>query len=148
MPKEFVMRGKTGSGQTEVLQFSGHKSGHAYRMTEFQLYPSTGIGSNNDEMMATVTAGKTAISPEDPDFSNDALIAVAYSTQSTSPAYPPGDRWVINDTFLITQDLILMVLDPNGGEPVNWQCKFVKVKMNGPEEAVANYKQFTISDGS
>jgi len=30
---------------------------------------------------------------------------------------------------------------------VNWQCRFVKEKMTGPEEAAANYKQFTISDG-
>ena len=31
---------------------------------------------------------------------------------------------------------------------VNWQCRFVAEKMSGPEEAAANYKQFTISDGS
>jgi len=29
---------------------------------------------------------------------------------------------------------------------VNWQCRFVSEKMNGPEEAVTNYKQFLISD--
>ena len=29
---------------------------------------------------------------------------------------------------------------------VNWQCRFESVKMSGPEEAVANYKQFAISD--
>ena len=40
-----------------------------------------------------------------------------------------------------------MVYNSGGGEPVNWQCRFESVKMSGPEEAVANYKQFTISDG-
>ena len=148
MPREFVMRGKTASGQTETLNFSGHKPGYAFKLVEFRLYPSAGIGSNNDELMGTVTAGKTAISPEDPDFSEQGLIGTAYATQSTSPAYPPGDRSIVNDTYLITQDLIIMVLDPNGGEPVNWHCRFESVKMSGAEEAVANYKQFLISDGS
>ncbi len=146
MKKEFVMRGQTGSGKTEKLSFSGHKQGYAYRMTEFQLYPSTGIGSGQDEMMGSVTAGKTAVTPTDPNFNDEGLIAVAYGTQYSSPAYPASDRSVVNDTFLITQDLILMVMDPNGGEPVNWQCRFEAVKMSGPEEAVTNYKQFMISD--
>ena len=31
MKKEFVMRGQTASGETEVLNFSGYKPGYAYR---------------------------------------------------------------------------------------------------------------------
>ena len=34
--------------------------------------------------------------------------------------------------------------DPNN--PINWECKFKPVKLAKAEEAVANYKQFTISD--
>ena len=149
MKKEFVMRGQTESGKTEVLNFSGFKPGMAYRLTEFQLYPSTNIGGQANELMGTITAGKTAVAPTDPDFNDEGLIATAFSNQYTSPAYPPGDRTVINDTFLITQNLILMVKDsdPSGGNPVNWQCRFESVKMSGSEEAVTNYKQFMISDG-
>ena len=51
MNKEFVMRGKTESGQTEVLNFSGYKPGYAYRMTEFSIYPSNGIGSTGWEIV-------------------------------------------------------------------------------------------------
>ena len=66
----------------------------------------------------------------------------------------PGDKSdsstssIVNDTYLITQDLILAVVDTIAGSPmdVNWQCRFVSVKMTGPEEAVTNYKQFMISD--
>lgn len=154
MNKEFVMRGKTAGAETspptkanqEVLNFSGYKPGYAYRLVEFTLYPSEGIGSNNDEMMGTVTAGKTAVDPSIPDFNNEGLIGVAQSSANASPAYPAFDRSVVNDTFLITQNLILMVQNVNASTPVNWQCRFVAEKMSGPEEAVANYKQFTISD--
>jgi len=146
MRKTFVMRGKTETNTTEVLNFGKYKQGYGYRMTEFILYPSTGIGSNNDEMMGTVTAGKTAVDPSIPDFNNDGLIAVAQSSANASPAYPAFDRSVINDTYIITQNLILMVQNVNASTPVNWQCRFESVKMTGAEEAAVNYKQFAISD--
>ena len=149
MNKEFVMRGQTASGGTETLNFSGYKPGYAYRLVEFRLYPSTGIGSDTYELLGSVTAGKTAIAPTDPNFSNEALIATAFSIDSATQADPWSGDSIVNDTFLITQNLILMVQDTGGNStPVNWQCRFVAEKMTGPQEAVANYKQFTISDGS
>ena len=149
MPNEFVMRGQTGSGLTEVLNFSGYKPGYAFRLVEFELWPSTNVGEAHYEMLATVTAAKTAVSPIDPDFKNEGLIGVAAIVfPSGVDQGGKGPMAVINDTFLITQDLILMVQDTQSGAPVNWQLRFVKEKISGPEEAAANYKQFLISDGS
>lgn len=147
MNKEFVMRGQTASGETEVLNFSGHKPGYAYRLVEFVLYPSTGIGSTSQEMCGTVTAGKTAIAPTDPNFNNEGLIGVSTHNRSTSPQDGPFMDSIVNDTFLITQNLILMVQNTgSGSNPINWQCRFVGEKMSKSEEAVNNYKQYTISD--
>jgi len=149
MPEEFVMRGQTASGETEVLNFSGYKPGHAYRMTQFVLYPGSGIGSGDSELLGSVTAGKTAVAPTDPDFNNEGLIAVSSHNANNNVAYGPFVDSVVNDTFLITQNLILMVQDVAGGSrPVNWQCRFESVKMSGPQEAATNYKQYLISDGS
>jgi len=147
MKKEFVMRGKTASGETEVLNFSGYKPGYAYRLTEFSIWPSTNIGGVNYELAATVTAGKTYEDPVNPNFNNEGLLAVAlFNVRNTYLAGP--QMFNVNDTFLITQNLILAVIDTEAGSPmdVNWQCRFVSVKMTGPEEAVTNFKQFTISD--
>jgi len=147
MNKEFVMRGQTASGSTEVLNFTGDKPGYAYRMTEFQLWNSTAIGTAKAEQVGTITAGKTAVAPTDPNFNDEGLIAVAALGDNESEAYGPFPASIINDTFLITQDLILMVQDTGGtNNPINWQCRFVLEKMNTNEQAVANYKQFTISD--
>ena len=67
----------------------------------------------------------------------------------SSVNYGPLVHSVINDTFLITQNLILMVKDQSGDDnPINWQCRFESVKLKGSEEAVNNYKQFLISDNS
>ena len=150
MKKEFVMRGQTASGLTEVLNFSGYKPGYAYRMTEFQIYPSTssGTGWPNFELCATVTAAKTYEDPENPNFNNEGLIATTFFQNQTSSRHTIESTPVINDTFLITQNLILAVIDTEAGSPmaVNWQCRFVSEKMTGPEEAATNYKQYAISD--
>jgi len=150
MKKEFVMRGKTAStaGQnTEVLNFSGYKPGYAYRLTEFQIYPGQGVGSTNNEMSATITAGKTGITPTAPDFNDEALIATTMLQSPDGLDRTGYNHTIINDTFLITQNLILMVGDSSGeANPVNWQCRFKAVKMSGPEEAATNYKQYAISD--
>jgi len=147
MRKEFVMRGQTNSGETEVLNFGKYKQGYAYRLTEFQLYPSTGIGSSSSELCGTITAGKIAIAPTDPNFNDEALLATFVVDHNSGSNYGPEYLGIINDTFLITQNLILMVQDTGGGNlPINWQCRFVSEKMTGPEEAATNYKQFTISN--
>ena len=150
MNKEFIMRGQTASGGTEVLNFSGYKPGYAYRLVEFTLYPATNIGGTTNELLGSVTAGKTAVAPTDPNFNNEGLIATAQYRDNSNDAYQnTPSASVINDTFLITQNLILMVQDTAGSSnAVNWQCKFVGEKMNSSEEAVTNYKQFQISDGS
>tara|TARA_Y100001963_G_scaffold72164_1_gene100320 strand:- start:88 stop:525 length:438 start_codon:yes stop_codon:yes gene_type:complete len=143
--KEFVMRGQTASGEQEVLNFSGFKPGMAYRITEFVLYPSTNIAGTDSELTGSITAGKTAVDPVNPDFNNEGLIATFVVGRRASNLLGPFPFQVVNDTFLITQNLILSVNDTQGN-PVNWQCRFEEVKMSGAEEAVTNYKQFLISD--
>ena len=148
MRKEFVMRGKTASNTEEVLNFSGFKPGMAYKLVEFEIYPSTGIGTTVAELSATVTAAKTAEDPENPNFNNEGLIGTALFLMNSSTGNPRHETSIVNDTFLITQNLILKVIDTYAGSPmdVNWQCRFESVKMSGSEEAVTNYKQFAISD--
>ena len=148
MKKEFVMRGQTASGKTEILNFSGHKKGYAYRMIEFKLFPSTDIGQSAFELLGTVTASKSAMPATDPDFSDEGLIASVYHGTGASLTGSPGNNaTVINDTFMITQNLILSVANTGAGNTaINWQCKFESVKLTGPQEAVANYRQYLISD--
>ena len=150
MKKEFVMRGKTASDHQEILNFSGHKKGYAYKLKEFVLYPSVNVGTQTAELLGTITAAKTFENPANPDFTNEGLIGTAsLSVREISggyQSYTVGN--IVNDTFLITQDLILAVVDTEAGSPmdVNWQCRFESVKMSGSEEAVTNYRQFLISD--
>jgi len=142
------MRGKTASGGTETLNFGGHTPGYGYQIREFILFPSASIGATDHELTGTLSSGTTAITPTDPDFNDAALITSCIYDHNRNSNYGPVSSTVLNDLFVITQDLILMVQDAGGGaEPVNWQCKFEKVKLSGAAEAAANFKQFTIFDG-
>ena len=149
MRKEFVMRGQTASGETEILQFGKYKAGYAKRLVEFKLWPSTNLPTTAIEMQGTITAGKTAIAPTDPNFNDDGLIGVsAVSWDASTSRYGPVGPYyneIVNDTYIITQNLILMVQD-SASTPINWHCRFESVKMTGAEEAAVNYKQFAISD--
>jgi len=149
MNKEFVLRGQTAdfktTGSTEVLNFSGAKPGYAYRLIEFSLYPSSGLGTGSGELLGSITAGSTAADPEAANFNDKGLIGSTVLMWRNDSFGPYGTS-VTNDLFLITQDLILSVADIASGAPVNWQCRFVAEKMNNGEEAVANYNQFVIFD--
>jgi len=142
--EEFVMRGQTASGEQEVLNF-GSKHGYGFRLIEFQLYPSTGIGTAQDEMCGIINAGKTTAAPTDPNFNDEGVIGTV-TTKLNNAAYGLEQHAVINDTFLITQNLILMVVNANAGTPVNWQCRFKPVKLSDTEMANANLRQFHVFD--
>ena len=147
---EFVMRGQTASGEREILNFSGFKPGYAYKLTEFMILPALALGGAQPEVVGSITAGKTAIDPASQDFNDEGLIGSAVFSMSNVPTEGSGPIGysIVNDTFLITQNLILKVQDiGTSNMAVNWQCRFMPVKISGAEEAVANYKQFMISDG-
>jgi len=149
MNKEFVIRGQTASGLNEVLNFSGHTPGFAYRITEFAIYPSEMEIDGDYELFATVTAAKTAEDAVHPNFNNEGLLGSTMFRLDRSFTGPYSST-VVNDLFLITQDLILTVIDTKTGgtgpQAVNWQCRFIGEKLSTSEEAVTNYKQFTISN--
>ena len=150
MKKDFVIRGQTASGETEILEFGGYKEDYAFIMTEFQLYPSTSIGTVPYELSATLTAAKVFEDPSNPNFNHEGLIGTALLVQDDEPYYASGvPHSIINDTFLITQNLILAVIDSQAGSPmaVNWQCRFKSVKMTDAQAAVTNFRQFSIFDG-
>ena len=142
---EFVMRGQTASSGSETLNFSGLKPGYAYRLIEFKIAPSTDVMLSQAELTATITAATSAEDPVNPNYNNEGLIGHAMFSTYTSNIFVSFES-IINDTFLITQDLILAVRDTSNSNPVNWQCRFKPVKMGKAEGAVTNYKQFTISD--
>jgi len=147
--KEFVIRGQTASGLTHTINFSGHKGDYGFKLVEFSIWPSLSIGDVHHELAATVTAAKTYEDPLNPNFNNEGLIAVAMMQTRQGVNYGPITiPPIVNDTFVITQDLILAVVDNYAGSPmaVNWQCKFVPVKLSTTEAALTNYRQFSIFD--
>jgi len=142
--EEFVMRGQTASATEEILNF-GMKDGYAFRLIEFEVYPSTNVATTEFEGVAALTAAKVAEDPINPNFSNEGLIGTAACLVSASSINPATNISVINDTYLISQNLILSCRDTSGN-PVNWQCKFKPVKLTDAGQANVNYRQFSVFD--
>jgi len=149
MPKEFIMRGQTTiAAPTEVLNITGYRPGYGYVIKEFQLYPST--LSAEYELAGSITADNSSEAPDSPNFNHDGLIATAMVISRSDSAMGYGyETSVVNDLFVITQDLILQVADVSAGSmSVNWQVRFKEVKLSSAAEAVANFKQYTIYNTS
>ena len=146
MSKEFIVKGRTVSGSTEKINLQGGRPGYGYQLHDFKLWGSTNLGASSMEGWGTIARSSTAIAPIDPDFNNDALVAVAVFMTHTSPAYPPQALNMINDLVILTQDLTLMVQDTGDGDPINWMLKFKEIKLSTAAEAVANYQAFTVHD--
>ena len=145
--EELIMRGKTAADASETLSFGGLTPGYGYHLTEFRIWPSTTIHAVAYEMTGCITAAKTAADPESPNFDEPGLIGNAWISDDGAPHYPMTYNSLVNNLFVITQDLILSVRDGGGSNyAINWQCKFEKVKLSDGAEAVANFNQFTIFD--
>jgi len=146
MPKEFIVKGRTASGETEKINLSGGTPGYGYQLHDFKLWGSNNLGASSMEGWGTLARSSTGISPTDPNFNNEALVAVAVFMTHTSPAYPPQALNMIDDLVILTQDLTLMVQDTGDGDRINWMLKFKEVKLSGAAEAVANYQAFSVHD--
>ena len=146
MTKEFIIKGRSASGSTETINLSGSRPGYGFQLHDFKLWGSNNLGNTSMEGWATLARSSTAISPIDPDFNDDALVAVSVFMTHTSPAYPPQSLNMINDLVILTQDLTLMVQDTGDGDPINYMLKFKEVKLTDAGEAVSNYQAFTVRD--
>ncbi len=148
MPKEFIIKGQTASfkadGIYETLNF-GVKDGYGFKLIEFRVWPSAGTNAN-DELDGIITAGKTVADPAAPNFNDPGTIGVACWENNSSEQYGPNNASLVDDTFMITQDLLLSVNDYQGDDPINWFCRFRAEKMSESEKANQNYRQFMIFD--
>jgi hypothetical protein len=148
--KEFTMRGKTASDTYETLNFGGDKSSYGFVLTEFKLWPSVDavLAGGDFNMRGAVTRGKdTNFTSNAPNFSQEGLIANAWFRIGNTNTETLQSLSLVDDTALITQDIILHVIDVgSSAAAVNWQCKFMPVKLNTSEQALANYRQFSIFD--
>jgi len=150
MRKQFVIRGRldgTVSKGIKTIRISGKETGYAFRIVDFQLYPATDIGGSQLEACASIARGSTPLDPVNPNFDDQALVAVAKYSIPTGPEHGVMTYSVINDLVNLTQDLTIYARDTGGGDrAINFQIKFKSVKLTPSAEATANYQSFTIND--
>ena len=148
MAEEIIMRGNfTASKGTAAnkLSFTGVKEGFAYNIIEFQLFPSISIGAQSAEMAGVISCAGNSHDASNINFNLDEIIATSAFSANGSVPNNPTNYSVINNLYAITQDLIINTFDSQN-QNVNWQVKFKKIKLSGPAQAAANYKQYSIQN--
>ena len=96
-------------------------------------------------MSGVISCAGNNLDPANIDFNLDEIIGTAFFSATGAVPNNPTNYSVINNLYPITQDLIINTFDASNN-PVNWQVKFRKVKLSGPAQAVANYKQYSIQN--
>ena len=145
MPKEFVMRGQIVSSGEETIQMAGlgsSKPGYGYQMTSFRIWPA--VPSLAVNLHAAITAENVYANPVAVNFNNDGLIGVASYVSHSSTDHAGFSDSLVNDMYVITQNLLMSARDLDSSTAINWQMKFREVKLSPSAHAVANYKQFTV----
>jgi hypothetical protein len=137
------MRGNNANGDSKVIHLSGLADGEGYTLANFEIFPTTGVGTTEGELMACLTRDTTASDPANPDFDEQGLIGnVTLRITTSTTVY---GMMLINSNAILTQDLLLTVKDENAAHNnVNWQLTFNRVAISGSREAVANFEAFSI----
>jgi len=148
MRKQFVMQGQLASSGEKVLRLSGISDGYGYIIDSFQIGASTNLGTSGAECFAAITRDNVAMDPINPNWSDDGLVATA--TAYSYGLAVPGNlvTSLVNDMAVLTQDLILSVRETDNTNPINYLIKFRSVRISSSEEAVENYKQYSIYNTS
>jgi hypothetical protein len=148
MKKEFVMQGQLVSSGEKLLRLSGLSDGYGYVIHSFQISASTNLGSAGSELFAAITRDNVAMDPINPNWGDDGLVATATAYSYGLAVAGNFAHFLINDMAILTQDLILSARDTDNANPINYLIKFETVKLNKAEEAVENYRQYSIYNTS
>jgi len=146
MPKEFIMKGKIQVNGQENLNFGGGDPSYGYKLKKFQLWGADDILGAADafEYCGVITADNAAADPIAPNFDDPGQIGVAlWGVTHNLVTHVPAGSSVIDDLFIITQDLIIAI-SGSANTSCNYLLKFEQIKLSGPAEAAANFKQFGI----
>ena len=148
MRKEFVMQGQIASSGEKTLRLSGISDGYGYVIHSFQIAASTNLGGAGSECFAAITRDNVAMDPINPNWGDDGLVATASAYSYGLAVAGNFTHFLVNDMAILTQDLILSARDTDNANPVNYLIKFKSVKLSSSEEAVENYKQYSIYNTS
>ena len=133
-------RGQLNMGVEERIPLSTNKGLIGYKVKKFQILSSTpGVG--DVEYIAQIYKTEDAANINTtPDFSDNRLIAVSYSTFGNQP-YEVTNSVVVFDQEIFNQDIYITYIEASGSNrPMNYYLELEVVKLNESEAMVATLK--------
>ena len=132
MSKTLSYRGTLPIGEQERIRLKTIKGKIGYKITKFQILPTT-PGSANFEYIAKITKIKDSNIGTTVDFTNANLLAVVYYVDNNSTAVPPNET-IIFDNQKFNQDIFINITDASGGTvPCNYYIELETMSLSDIE---------------
>ena len=135
-----TFRGKLTDGGQDKIYLAGGEPDIGYRLIKFQMINDI-PGTLDFENVLKIY--KTKQDPVDGvvDFTDDSLLAAAFTSGDATANNYPEDQTVVFDRIVVNQDLYVTNKEVSGNASLqNYYLEFEEVKMSGSEQAVVNFE--------
>jgi len=135
-----TFRGLLASGGTDTILLHTNNGAIGYRIVKFEiLTPNPGTTDYEHIMKIWKTSGEAA--DETIDFSDNKLLAAAFSEGQGTSQDSGNTLSVIFDKEIFNQDIFVTQIDTKGGDTAcNYYIELEQVKLNLDENTVATLK--------
>jgi hypothetical protein len=133
----------------EQLTIPLHSTGKGFKIKHFEIMSNLPTSGGHKEHVVQVWKVKqTSVpttAPAPIDFSNQALLAAAWTLTSDSPAYASSQS-VMFDREIINQNIYVTHTDTDGTDTCNFYLELEEITMNDAESAVVNFNAAIVHD--
>lgn len=124
-------------GQHQIY-LSGGDGSTGYRISKLQIIGGQPAGENQESIVKIYKTKQTAFTAT-VDFSQDALLAVAYLEAAADAKTESQAQIVIFDKEVVNQDIFISHVDSESGADINYYLELEEVTMSDAEAANVNF---------
>jgi len=133
-----TFRGKIADGAQDTVVLHTNDGAIGYQIRKFQIMHTEPGQLEAEHTVKIYSVSQTAVNNAI-DFSNQALLAVAYIKDHDGVAYA-GKSFVIFDNMTFNQDIYITHEDTNGAYACNYYIELEQFKLDLNENTVATLK--------
>jgi len=139
-----TFRGLMADGVQDTIVLHTNNGSTGYRIIKFEIMSNLPTSGGHKEHVVQIWKVKqpepiTSAAPVPIDFSNQVLLAAAWSLSSDSPAYATTQQ-VLFDSEIFNQDIYVTHTDTDGTDACNYYIELEQMNLDISENTVATLK--------
>jgi len=133
-----TFRGILADDGQQQIYLSGGDGSMGYKINKLQIIGGQPAGENQESIVKIYKTKQTAFTAT-VDFSQDALLAVAYLEAAADAKTESQSQIVIFEQEVVNQDIFISHVDSETGAEINYYLELEEVKMSDAEAANINF---------